>query len=185
MIAANLNNASPSREIQNFAGIGRKMKRQCYECGGFIEIGYRKMRCAGCALLDLTTWQIPSEVFTGLGKNHAPRATTECRSWCGKRAAGLSKKTSKALGVVGATGYGVIDIGDCRVGVHRVAYATWIAPIPVDEWLVGHSCTDVGCINPNHLTLAAACGLKRVIPHVGRIRPGGYRVWGEACEVLP
>jgi len=104
------------------------------------------------------------------------RTGSECWSWVGRRACGLSKKIQKSLGIIGATGYGVIDVGDCRVGVHRVAYATWIAPIPVDEWLVSHSCPDVGCIRPNHLTLAAPGASKRVIPHVGRIRSGGWRV---------
>lgn len=154
------------------ATFGVERSTQCADCGGFLMIGTAgRQRCAGCALLDMATWQ-----FTN---------PSGCWSWCGAR-------NGK---------YGVISVaqGQSR-GTHRVAFATWTAPI-LPFWDVLHTglCDggdgnhDLACCNPDHLRLgkqaermgttmsgfALRAGSRR-----GRYRPGGWRVWGDNCEVL-
>ncbi len=52
-------------------------------------------------------------------------------------------------------GYGQIAVPGTRksVPVHRVAYETWIGPIPDDQPIVRHKCDNPPCINPEHLEI--------------------------------
>lgn len=53
-------------------------------------------------------------------------------------------------GHVGTGGYKYIRIDGKRQGVHRVAYETWVGPIPKGH-LIRHRCDNPPCINPQHL----------------------------------
>jgi len=143
---------------------GIERDQQCYDCGGFLMIGVAgRQRCAGCALLDMATWQ--------------SKAPHDCWSWCGARNGP----------------YGLINVAAGKTrGTHRVAFATWTAPI-LPFWDVLHSCDDLGCLNPDHILLGRQAerlgtamngSALRHRSRRGTIRPGGWRVWGDACEVL-
>jgi len=47
-------------------------------------------------------------------------------------------------------GYGVITFGGKLRRVHRLAYETWVGPIPEGQ-VVRHKCDNPPCINPEHL----------------------------------
>ena len=47
-------------------------------------------------------------------------------------------------------GYGGIKIGGVRLVAHRVAYETWVGPIPAGLQL-DHLCRNRPCVNPAHL----------------------------------
>lgn len=49
-----------------------------------------------------------------------------------------------------ANGYGRVALKDTTVGAHRVAYETWVGPIP-EGHLIRHKCDNKPCINPEHL----------------------------------
>ena len=49
-------------------------------------------------------------------------------------------------------GYGVIKVGGHDKYAHRLAYETWVGPIP-DGLVVRHKCDNPPCINPEHLEL--------------------------------
>lgn len=47
-------------------------------------------------------------------------------------------------------GYGVMTVRGKRTLTHRLAYETWVGPIP-DGLIVRHKCDNPPCINPEHL----------------------------------
>lgn len=47
-------------------------------------------------------------------------------------------------------GYGTAKIGGKTYKTHRLAYETWVAPIPDGKYIL-HSCDNPPCINPDHL----------------------------------
>ena len=47
-------------------------------------------------------------------------------------------------------GYGTLAHRGHTLNVHRVAYETWVGPIP-DGLLIRHKCDNPPCINPEHL----------------------------------
>jgi hypothetical protein len=47
-------------------------------------------------------------------------------------------------------GYGNIGVENRTRSVHRVAYETWVGPIP-DGYDIDHICRNRSCINPAHL----------------------------------
>lgn len=49
-------------------------------------------------------------------------------------------------------GYGKLMLAGRNIRAHRLAYETWIGPIP-EGYLVMHSCDNPPCINPAHLSL--------------------------------
>ena len=66
-----------------------------------------------------------------------------------------------------------------NLNAHRVAYATFIGPIP-DGLMVCHSCDNRRCINPNHLFLGTATDNMRDAVTKGRLRIPSHRPRGEA-----
>lgn len=48
--------------------------------------------------------------------------------------------------------YGRVGRGGARVLAHRLAYETWVGPIP-EGLVVRHRCDNPPCINPNHLEI--------------------------------
>lgn len=53
-------------------------------------------------------------------------------------------------GTIGTRGYGGVTVSGKQYGVHRLAYETWVGPIP-DGLLIRHDCDNPPCINPAHL----------------------------------
>ena len=47
-------------------------------------------------------------------------------------------------------GHGYVNYGGAGVLAHRLAYETWVGPIP-DGHVVRHKCDNPPCINPDHL----------------------------------
>lgn len=54
------------------------------------------------------------------------------------------------LGHIGSEGYGGIAINSVTKSVHRVAYETFVGPIPVGM-VLDHLCRVRACFNPDHL----------------------------------
>ena len=50
------------------------------------------------------------------------------------------------------SGYGVLNIENKILRVHRLAYTTWVGPIPEGQ-VVRHKCDNPPCMNPEHLEL--------------------------------
>jgi len=48
------------------------------------------------------------------------------------------------------SGYGSLQYGGWSQATHRLAYQTWVGPIP-DGHLIRHKCDNPPCINPDHL----------------------------------
>ncbi len=127
---------------------------QCQQCGGWLRTG--KRRCLGCAILDHASWPA--------------NAKDACWPWCGAV----------------RNGYGVVAAQDENAkrkirNVSRVAYATWIGPLPLFPFLeVRRTCQTKNCINPDHLHLPRANErLGPIARFVNDVRPGGERVWGD------
>lgn len=53
-------------------------------------------------------------------------------------------------GNLGRDGYGKVTRANKTVRAHRLAYETWVGPIP-EGHVVIHSCDNPPCINPEHL----------------------------------
>lgn len=47
-------------------------------------------------------------------------------------------------------GYGMTTVGSKPIRAHRLAYETWVGPIPAGL-LIRHKCDNRICINPDHL----------------------------------
>lgn len=52
-------------------------------------------------------------------------------------------------------GYGRVTWNDSAVPSHRLAYETWVGPIPEGLFIL-HSCDNPPCINPDHLSPGTA-----------------------------
>lgn len=46
--------------------------------------------------------------------------------------------------------YGTLHINGRYLGIHRLAYETWVGPIP-EGLVIRHKCDNTWCINPDHL----------------------------------
>ena len=84
-----------------------------------------------------TTLVVPEQSSDQERLNHYGWCITEagCWEWGGP-------KTTLDYGRVGKSG--------TRVLAHRLAYETWVGPIP-DGHVVRHKCDNPPCINPDHL----------------------------------
>ena len=51
-----------------------------------------------------------------------------------------------------SAGYGQLEVKGKGLRAHRVAYETWVSPIP-EGMVVRHKCDNPPCINPDHLEL--------------------------------
>lgn len=75
-----------------------------------------------------------------------------------------------------STGYGQLDVGGKRKGVHRLAYTAFVGPIP-EGMDIDHACNVRDCINPEHL---------RPMSHRDNILrsagPPGLNAWKTHCK---
>lgn len=63
--------------------------------------------------------------------------------------------------------YGRVSWGGVSVGAHRLAYETWVGPIP-EGFLVRHKCDNPPCINPEHLEVGTPADNARDMIERGR-----------------
>lgn len=49
-----------------------------------------------------------------------------------------------------SNGYGSVTVAGVSASVHRLAYETWVGPIPAGEQ-IHHACANRACFNPEHL----------------------------------
>jgi hypothetical protein len=57
-------------------------------------------------------------------------------------------------GVPGSAGYGGVRVGGVKISAHRLAYETWVGPIPAGmtiDHVAERGCTSRLCVNPAHL----------------------------------
>lgn len=87
------------------------------------------------------TWSTAKERLEWYGWNvvqrDTPFADGPCWEWAG---------------TCGAGGYGVLAVDHRTHKAHRLAYETWVGPIP-EGMVVRHKCDNPPCINPEHLEL--------------------------------
>jgi hypothetical protein len=75
-------------------------------------------------------------------------------------------------------GYGRVSAGDSvRLAAHRVAYETWVGPIPGGQ-VVRHKCDNPPCINPDHLETGTSADNTQDMMKRGRFT----RVYGERAN---
>lgn len=65
-------------------------------------------------------------------------------------------------------GHGVLGYRGNQVGAHRLAYETWVAPIP-DGHVIRHKCDNPPCINPDHLLPGTTIDNSRDMVERGRV----------------
>lgn len=91
------------------------------------------------------------------------------------------------------SGYGHIKIAEKNVGVHRVAYETWVGPIP-DGLEIDHICGVRDCINPEHLEAVthlenlrrksrAYRAARKVDPRASSVLAQHFHINGCGCEI--
>ncbi len=82
------------------------------------------------------------------------------------------------IGALGADGYGRTSIGGRHLLAHRVAYETFVGPVP-DGLQVDHLCRNKGCVNPAHLeAVTAAENMARARPYRHPLVPKTHCVHG-------
>ena len=64
-------------------------------------------------------------------------------------------------------GYGSVAVDGRRILAHRLAYATWVGPIPGGQ-VVRYACDNPPCINPAHLLLGTHAQNSRDMVDRGR-----------------
>lgn len=68
-------------------------------------------------------------------------------------------------------GYTYVRLSGNRLGTHRLAYETWVGPIP-EGHVVRHKCDNPPCINPDHLDIGTQVDNVQDTKKRGRVARG-------------
>lgn len=107
-----------------------------HKAKGYCQAHYMRLRKYGSAE---TTADAPRLDGREAQLRHHGWTVTErgCWEWAGSRF---------------SNGYGQVSVNNSPTGAHRLAYRTWVGPIP-EGMVVRHKCDNKPCMNPEHLEL--------------------------------